>query len=149
MDTTQNASNSRRLFDFTINFPVLMTALGMIVAAVLWVAVQGVGMQGQIRDTLNLVQNMQKQIDANKADADANKVHYAPIVESMQREQDVMNSRVQNMVASMQSMRDTITLGFTKSADQISELSKAQSTSHEAIAIMQMQLQHQNGPHGG
>lgn len=149
----QTAQVAKRIFDFTIKpefILALVLALGAGGAWGLRIAIDQQGdmreMHIEIRDTLNSVQDLAKRVDGNRADADATKSR----VETLEKMLGMTNLNIENLIDSVKSLRETVSIGFSRSAEQISDLSKAQAATHEAVAIQQMRIERgAPGPHGG
>jgi hypothetical protein len=139
----------KKIFDFTMRPEFVLALIIAIIGLGYWAFTVALSQQTdirdmrmEIRDTLNSVQALAKKVDDNRVDADKTQGR----VDAAERSQALMVVNVQNIVDSLKSLRETITLGFTKSADQISDLAKAQAETHERVSVMQMQLPRQNGP---
>lgn len=125
----------RPRFDRSISLGNILTIIAMIA-----------GFIGAYTNFLATIGDQQSKIEANRTalaevrkEADERAQKYVPTIEAVLRANEVQDTRMQNMVASMNLSRETVS-DLTKT---VSDLARTVGQTHEDIAILKVQLGHQ------
>ena len=130
-------------FDGTVSWGNILVLLGFAVSAALGYANQQ-QTNAHFEDALK--QNA-VEIAKVRSEGEARAAHYAPIIEEARQQNQAQNTRQDNFVDSLKSLRDML----TEVVKTMSEQARANAEMHEAITVLRMQLERLNppGPRGG